>query len=339
MLVPLALMTTMAGLLGLQWQFVSGGFTRTTSEARFLRGPCDDTGHITYRIGALKQDPPKGNVVWMVGGSTMRECIETPGSLQRAIAARSGGPSKVIVLGSCEQHFSQTLAIIDNLPPGKGVVVIGVHHTPFSAGKASVRRQLKGLDLPLLSAALHNVALSWNPKAPPATIIPGILDYVRIYDQKRGAPAFTGAPLTYNIHRYDQGVEWTHHEKFARVGLWVHGRGRAGGPFFHNFAMNARILEECVKLARARGFQVLLVESSQNDDIIGHAWDRYRSMYRALCARLAAKYGAHFVNPNTSAGLVDGDFHDLLHLVPSGRAKWTPVLAAALAPLVKAATP
>ncbi|HMK93019.1 MAG TPA: hypothetical protein VK576_08475, partial [Thermoleophilia bacterium] len=58
-----------------------------------------------------------------------------------------------------------------------------------------------------------------------------------------------------------------------------------------------------------------------------------------LCRSIAAACGGLYIDPNTTAGLVSPDLHDITHLVQPGRAKWCRALAQALAPVVSAATP
>jgi hypothetical protein len=67
---------------------------------------------------------------------------------------------------------------------------------------------------------------------------------------------------------------------------------------------------------------------------VGDAFDPYKEKYREVCLRLVAEQGAHYVNINLYAGLVNRDFYDLVHLLPSGRVKWQPRLANSLAQIL-----
>ena len=122
--------------------------------------------------------------------------------------------------------------------------------------------------------------------------------------------------------------------KRSRVTEWLDGRGRPGGPFFRNFALNAAILDKLVETARAKGFQVLIMESPQNAAFIGDAFDPYKAKYRALAFEMRDAYGAHYVNLNRVVGLLRTDFRDLLHLLPTGYRTWQPRLADTLARII-----
>jgi hypothetical protein len=242
----------------------------------------------------------------------------------------------VHVLASSEQGYAQTLAMVENLPPGHAVIVVDIHHTPFAFGVRGAEAQLHGDELLLRSRSLHDLLERRFIESFDLSLDAGIKVYLAKYRHRRGAEAFESTvPVSYNVHRYSQNMLWPYDMKVSRVALWRAGRGRPDGPFFNNFKLNAALLEETVALARAKGYQVLLMETPQNAAIIGDGFDVYKQKYRALCHDLVNRYGAAYVNCNKTAGLVDLDFHDLAHLVPSGRVKWTPELARALVPLVR----
>ena len=337
---PLALVCSalaIGGMAKIEAQWARGAETLSTTQARFIRGPLDDDGRYTYVVGALEQDWPSRPTVYLLGGSSMRECIASPATLSREMAAVNGRHAGVVVLAGHEQHYAETLTLIDNLPPTGGVVVIDVHHAPFSAGPRAIYHNLTGYYVPMKSAALHDLAVELDPAGDnPTSIWPGIVAYVDSYRSRRGVDAFDGAPVDYREHRYSHLAPLTPDGKLTNVANWVNGRGRGNGPFFANFDLNAFILRRCVEVAQAKGFAVVLMETPQDQQYIGHAWDEYRSMYREAARSIAADTGATYVNLNLSAGLVDADFYDLVHLYASGQAKWTPRVAKVLAPLLPA---
>jgi hypothetical protein len=318
-------------LSALQERIVTGTIVDRVSQGGFLRGHRDDPSRVAYQIAFLKQHPPAGPVVYLLGGSAVRECSVSADGLARAIEQTSGVSVRVRVLASSEQKLAATLALIDNLPVGHGgIVVIGLHHTPFAYGQGSATRQLGGDEVLVRSTALRDFLAARLGGDPSASLVPGLRLYLDSYRDKRGVPAFRGPSLTYLQHRYTQAMHWTDAFKRSRVTAWLTGRGRPDGPFYRNFAFNAALLDEAVALARSKGYQVVLMEDSQNAAIVGGAFDPYKEKYRALCDRLVTDYGAHYVNLNRSAGLVNRDFYDLMHLLPSGRLKWQPRLGGRL---------
>lgn len=324
------------GPRGLSRLFANGTITSEVPESLFIAGPCDDASHVTWQVHYLSSHPPGGIAVYLLGGSAMRECIETPAALESAIHARCGKRTSVHVLGSSEQGYAQAIAMVENLPAGRAVIVVDIHHTPFAFGVQGAEAQLHGDELLLSSRKLHDLLERRFTESFDLSLDAGIKVYLAKYRRRRGLEAFESTvPISYNVHRYSQTMLWPYEMKVSRVALWRSGRGRPDGPFFNNFKLNAALLEEAVALARAKGYQVLLMETPLNAAIIGDGFDVYKSRYRHLCHDLVERYGAVYVNCNKTAGLVDLDFHDLAHLVPSGRVKWTPELARALVPLVR----
>lgn len=326
-------------LSALHDRVVSGRIVDTVSQGRFLATPRDDGGRISYQIAFIKRHPPSGPTVYLLGGSAVRECIPTCDRLTTAIERRCGVRARVRVMGACEQRLAGTLAIIDDLPPGDGdVVVIGVHHLSFVCGPAEARAQLTGITLsqplsPQLtpSQALHDWVAARQSDDPPETIRAGLLLHLARYRDKRGVPAFRGASIAYRQHQYGQGSVLPAGAKRLSMRRWLRNRGGPDGPFYRDFDYSAALLAECVRLARAKGYEVLLMDCPQDAGVVRHAFDKYKAEYRPVCTQLVDTQGAHYANLNRTAHLVSGDFFDLYHLVPSGRVKWMPKLADTLA--------
>ena len=68
------------------------------------------------------------------------------------------------------QRLPSTLAILDNLPRGSGVVVIGINHATFVSSQADAESQLSGTPLLLASPALRDVTAATYGQAPAADI-------------------------------------------------------------------------------------------------------------------------------------------------------------------------
>lgn len=336
LIVACALLLAGFCLVGLQWMFTSGRFT-VVPEARFLRAPRDDWGHVSWQIGSLKRHPPKKTAVYLLGGSNVRECIQTEASLQQAIAERSGIDTEVHDLASTNQHFGESMAIVENAPLTPGLMVIGVNQTRFSYDPASIRLQLQGRELLLRSPALRQFTMSQGSGGRfQLTILPGIANYVSGWVQKHEKTLAKGrlTVTPYLKNRYTETQVWSAKRKRSRVDLWLGNRGAPGGDFDKYFEYDAALLEAMVKLATERGFVPVLMEVPQNEEIIRGDFDQYKQVYQPFCEQLAQKYGGYYIDVGEDTGLVNADFRDLTHLVEPGRAKWTSALAAALAPIV-----
>ena len=314
----------------------SGSFTRRWREPAFLRGKADDAGHVSYCIGALKVTPPTRPWVALIGGSNVRECLQQPADLSNELADLTGVRTRVLQLGSTNQNLGETMAIVDNLPPGPGVVVIAVNHTRFAYSPVVVTRQTQGKTLLMPSPALRGFILENQGTVPADTIMPGIKAYWAGWRHKNAAELAAGDKPwhLYLRHRYNAEHIWSSEKKRSRVRLWLDNRGAPGGDFDRFNGFNAEILAAIGTLAADRGYHVVFAEASCDLKIVGTAFDPYRGVYVPVCEKVAADNGGFYVNLNPGAGLASADFRDLTHLVGAGRTKWTTALAAALAPVV-----
>jgi hypothetical protein len=323
-------------LAELEKRVLDGSLVDSVSQGRFLISNCDDQDRNSYQMVYLKKNAPQLPMVYVLGGSSARECFETPAGLATAVSAEAGRQVGVRRVAGSMQKVAVQLAIIDNLPAAQGgIVVIGVHQISFICGTSAVRGQLNGVGLFAESPALQGFANASLGLTLDNSIRPGLTQYLDRYREKRGVSAFKGSSIAYHPHRYGPDSVLTLAEKRAGIRKWLEGNGRPGGPFDKNFALSAALLEECVKLARARGFEVVLMEDPQDIAVVGHAFDKYKDKYRPVCRYLRDTYGAHYVNLNGKCGLLSSDCRDLYHLIPSGRAKWMPKLANELAQVFK----
>ena len=314
----------------------TGAFTKQRREPAFLRGKADDAGHVSYRIGALKVSPPSRPWVALIGGSNVRECLQLPTDLSDELEGLTGVKTRTLLLASTNQNLGETMAVVDNLPKGPGVVVVAVNHTRFAYSPANVARQIQGKTLLMPSPALYEFILEDRGAAPANTIAPGIKAYWTGWRRKNAATLRAGETPwhVYLRHRYSVDHIWTADKKRSRVGLWLGNRGAPGAEFDQFNRFNGEVLAAIATLADARGYRMVFMEASCDLKIIGTAFDPYKAVYVPVCEQIAADHGGYYVDLNPTAGFVSADFRDLTHLVGDGRTKWTTALAGALAPAV-----
>jgi hypothetical protein len=209
----------------------------------------------------------------------------------------------------------------------------------FTCGAVGAKDQLNGMGLLAESPTLKSFTNARLGLDLGNSIRGGLRKYLDNYLRKRGVAAFKAPWTNYHTHRYGPCSVISNGGKRAGIDKWLTGDGAPGGAFFRNFAFSAALLEACVKRARARGFEVVLMEDPEDISIVGHAWDKYKDEYRPVCRYLRDTYGAHYINLNGTCGLLNGDFRDLYHLIPAGRAKWMPKLAEQLAQVFIESTP
>lgn len=319
----------------LRKQVTSGEFTAHTRPGSFITARYDDYDWVSWQVAALKYHPPTTPLVVIVGGSAVRECVTEDDALAADIARRSGVAVKVVTAATMMQRLPSTLAIIDNLPRGSGVVVIGVHHPTFVATQADAEAQLAGTPLLLASPALREVTVAAFGDAPAVNILPGLLHHADAYERNRGIAPFTGRDQKYQRHRYDARGALPLATKQAMVPRFSQGIGAPGGPFYTSFDFNVALLQRCVAIARAKGYEVLLMQDPLNTTACGTAYAPYVAKYEPEVQRIVRTQKAHYVDLNRSVTLVDGDFFDLFHLLGSGREKWTAALGGSLAEIVR----
>lgn len=317
----------------------SGRFTATIPEPAFLRYPRDDRGHVAYEIGALKVHRPGNLPVYVIGGSNVREGIQTPAALQTAIERCTGVATTVVNLGATALNLAGTMAEIDNLPRGRGVVVISINQSAFAYARGDVGRQAGGDPLLIESPAVRQLASSLEPgHTPPPSIAGALHAYVAAWRNDNAAALKAGrepwnvyTPHKCNVRRVSDAA------KRAEVRSWLTHAGKTGGAFFANDPFWCKVLRDAVTLARSRGFSVVISEGSLDRSVVGHAFDRYRRVYMPQCKSIARAAGARYVDPNATAGLTDRDYYDVDHLLLCGRSRWTAALAKLIAPAVRQA--
>lgn len=332
---PLVLVTAVGllvlFLLGVQSVVTSGAYTRAISEDELLRRTSDDWGRVSWQVGRLKQSPPRLPAVYLLGGSTTRELITSDAAFAAAIRRATGVQVYVNDLASMNQSFGQSLAIADNLPPKDAVLIIGVNQARFTAGPGDNEDQIVGRPLLLQSGDLRTyVADTYGRYKDAFTILPGIVSYIVSWVQQGADELRAGHIPThvFNTHRYSLKSQLPLKRKEQLVEQWL--RTRAP-KFTKHYDYNAAMLEELVRVAKRRGFTVVLLDLPLNETVIGDRFNAVVDRYRALCRRLAAQYGVISMDPLPQAGLANGDFQDLTHLVEPGRVKFEHALAAELA--------
>jgi len=337
-LVAAAALTALS-LLGLQALFTSGAFTHVRERLQ-LRTVRDDFVQDSYVIGRLKIDHPDHLPIYVMGGSTTREAFVSEASFAASLRRASGVAVHVYVLSNQNQTFGQSLAMIDNLPAGRGVVAIGINNNRFHFSPAEVALQARGLPLLLASPTLDRFLAHNPPSGLPMARLPGILPGIMDFLVGAGGARFsewaTGHQLglTYLPHWVTSKKAWSVARKQAGVRQWVKSHQTA---FARNYAYNARLLDVLVKRAKQRGYTVVLTEETENSAVVGHSFDQFKRVYQPIVRRIAAKYGVPYVDLQARLHLPDADYWDYMHMDEPGRVVWEAALAAALAPATRQA--
>ncbi len=323
-------------LLAFQSVFVSGLWTNVPLERCLLRAR-DSFTYVSWTVGRAKQAPPEGPAAYLLGGSSAREAIVSGEDLA-ADVARLGGPAITAYdLGSSNQNFAQSLAVIDNLPDTPAWVLIGVNLGRFTPDKQANIDQVQGRGFLLKSPALERFAAEeWGTRARATTILPGISAYLTDIADQKVRRLRTGKPLSipYKQHAFytvDQVRKVRQKERYVEV--W---NTRQYPVFRRNLQMNLRVLEALLARSQERGLRVVFVELPLNEEIVRGRFDYAKVKYQRPVQKLARRYDVPYLDFNDEVAIPNASFFDLSHMIESGSVVWQRQLARELVRLMAA---
>ena len=332
-----AALCTLLAVFAFQGVLFGGGLT-AVDEGRLLRISHDDYVHVAVKVQELKQHPPQTRTVYLFGGSGTMESFVSEASLAAAIGRDAGQPVQVVSLAAHQESMAMTLALVDNLPPGPAMLAIGLAPIRVTGTPARDEALLSGHTLLVRSRRLDQIAPKYFGKTAPDTgAIPGIFDYVGSYLRQRAAegPPW-GEKIAYQPHYYPWGALGTSPLGKRRNVLYVLAKDvtlyRKYGDY--NFAM----LQEILRLARDRGYDVVLYDQPLNASAAGPDWAGVVPAYRKRAEALAKQWGVPYIHIERHVKLDDADFADLFHLLAPARLKWQPVMAREIAATLREPT-
>ncbi len=329
-----AAVLAVVSLLVFQAALVNGGLT-AVAQGRLLRIPNDDYVHVAYRVDVLKKHPPKGPTVYLFGGSGTMEMIISEQSLAGAIQRAGGGQVNVVSLAAHQESLAMTLVIIDNLPPGPAVLAVGLAPSRLTASPASDSGLLSGRPLLLRSPRLEQLAPTlYGKKASIAGALPGFFDYTSAYLRARlDEGVLWGVSIPYAHHYYPPGsISASPAAKRRNISSVLSSDEAAYAQYAdYNFV----VLNEILRLARDKGFKVVLFDQPLNTAVGGATWGGIVPDYQSRARALARSWGVTYLPVAQRVHLRNADFADLYHLIDSGRDKWQPELARELAGVLR----
>lgn len=333
---PLVLAAAVALLLmaalGFEAVFVSGAWTVVPLKY-CLRKASDDFTAVSWRVGRVRRDPPSMPGVYVLGGSTARESIVSGDSLARRVRSAGGPAVAAFDLGSINQNFAQSLAVVDTVPDTPAILLVGINQGRFTPSRGDNQKQAVGRELLLKSDFLKRYVAGESGKYRyDPTILPGVFAYLTSWLQTHSGTLLSGElpSREFGQHRYNRRTDHTVAQKEAMVRKW---NKRRASVFRRNFDYNLAMLEQLLERARERGVQVVLLELPFNREIIGDDYDWVKAKYKPAVRELADDYGVRYVDFAEQVPLTNGQFHDLSHLNELGRPVWERRLALELAAL------
>ena len=320
-------------LLGFQWLFTSGVWTVVPLDVA-LRNPQDSFTYISWMVGKARQDQPSTPGLYLLGGSSARESIVSGGALAAEIADLGGPRVAAYDLGSINQNFAQSLAVVDSAPDTPAWLLVGINLGRFTSTQETNAAQAEGREFLLDSDAVQDfVSSEWGLANHSYTILPGVWAYITDWMRLHGGKLLEGdvASTEYKLHRYSAATRRSDGQKRRLVKKWNTSRKPV---FEQNLDANLQMLEALLAQARERGVRVVLLELPINEEIVGDSFDDSQRQYQEPVTALAREYGAPYLDLNQTVDIPSRDFQDLSHLIAPGRAIWQHALAKELAPLL-----
>ena len=264
------------------------------------------------------------------------ECIVSEASLAAQVGRDAKQPVQVVSLAAHQESMAMTLALVDNLPPGPATLAIGLAPIRVTGAPERDAQLLSGHTLLVRSQRLAQIAPKYfGKRAPDTGAIPGIFDYVGSYLRERAAGrALWGTRIAYESHYYPWGA--TGHLPLGKRRNVLSVLDTDVKLYRKNADYNFAMLEEVLKLARERGYDVVLYDQPLNASAAGPDWNGVVPAYRKRARALAARYDVPYVHIERHVKLKDEDFADLFHLLAPARLKWQPEMARELAATLSA---
>ncbi len=322
-------------LLGFEWLFTSGVWTAVPLN-RALRNPEDSFAYISWTVGKARRDRPDGPGLYLLGGSSARESIVSGEALADEIEALGGPRVAAYDLGSINQNFAESMAVLESVPDTPAWLLVGVNLGRFTPTRERSAMQAQGREFLLRSDAVRSfVAARWGLGRYRFTILPGVWAFITDWTRRHGAALLSGDPPStrYRLHRYSAKTRRSDAQKRRMVEKWNATRRPV---FERNRAANLELLEALLEKAHERGLNVVLLELPFNADLVGDGFAASQRKYRVPVAELAERYGYPYLDLNQSVDIPSRDFQDLSHLIMPGRIVWQRALARELAPLLSA---
>jgi hypothetical protein len=335
---PLVLVVALAlvvfSLAGLELMVRAGAIT-AVPEGRWVRYLNDDSGHLAYLMARLRESPPKGTTVYLLGGSATMECFLSEESLSADVSKVASQDIRVISLAGHEQTFADSLALVDNLPKGTALLVIGLAPMRFTYSPQDDSGLLNGDPFLLSSPEVRAVLKDEHVAAavPFDSVLPGIIRYALGYVEERRRirkPLF--ADIGYNTHYTVNDPLRSRSYKLSMASRdLAHDAALYAKYADYNFTM----LEELVRVAGEHGFDVAFFDQPLNGHVLGSSWGGVVPSYRQRAHALAARLGVPYLSVAQRVKLQDRDFLDVYHLVVRGRLKWQPVFSKEIGAVLK----
>lgn len=293
-----------------------------------VRHKHDDAIFIASQVAKVNSDQVTKSNLYILGGSSMREAITSDEELEHILFKSHDLDLDVYTLASAFRTFSQCAAILENIPDGSGIAVLGINFSRFAWTIERSRRQLNGAPLLLKNSwvtddlyrrygalpdtdfrqAMAELAFGRN------TLMPAIAQYVGDYWTLNYRTLLAGRmpQREYESHRYTRTARrMTPEKKQKSLQHWQKNRVR---KFYENVELNLAILRQLIESAKQKRIPILLVEQTLDHESIGDTLAPMMARYKPAIRKLVEDTTVVYADFEASLNLGADAFGDLAHL-------------------------
>lgn len=243
----------------------------------------NDWRHLKLALVSLEAAPPRVPAVYLFGGSAAREATVSDRSWSDQLTRLAGRKIRAFNFGTAGQSYDEDMGIVERLPAGNGIVLIGVNLGRYT------QRPIADPDKP-----------GWLPAGEPRPVsLAALFNYV----QHRFGP-------------YDVGGLTM---KRAILTDWL---ARRYPVFQDRYAYNVRQLDRLIIACQKRDLDPVLVNLPINEQFLGSALSVPCNRFAATSRAARQRNDIHSWDFVDDVGLVNADFVDLWHVVHSGSVKY-----------------
>ena len=305
---------------------VSSGRVWQISKGYLLSDPYDDWTNVLWQVNRFDADDTENDVVFFFGGSSSREAVTSDDDVSNALSTL-GKDLRFHNFGTRNQSIAESVILLDNLPRTEnGLVIFGLQPTLFRYPHAEIVESYRGLRFPLPSPTLKQFLDErpepWKPGSTLNLVRYRALvsNYIRLRLQNSSHYGYaTSAGLLSEVqyinHLYT-GAGPMRPDKLERLLRKVSKRMETYGLAAN---LNFELLQLGIRLARDKGYRVMLVEMPRNPVSDDTAFAPYTAHFLESVGTLSVFEGVPFVELGASLGLQQSDFVDHVHLVDRAR--------------------
>lgn len=267
------------------------------SESTILKYENDDHAHVSYLVPQIKNLSSGSDLSFiLVGSSSLRESVENIAAIEKMLSNQLGKKVSSFLLASSSQNIEESVCIVNNLPNGKGFIIVGINYTRLFKTKIGENKLL------LKSRVIGEYSeMLWE------RVIKHF--YFVIKNYKKRPPN-----ITYEQHNYDNVEVLKTEDKHVLVKQL-----RSNLPTFIDIETqtNLDLLAELIERGQTRGYEVILLETPNNTELFGNSFKENAAFYNGLIESICQEFNITYIDPNQTIELKNEDFYDLTHLVNS----------------------